>query len=42
MERVVVIVASLVLCDRVTHAGCSTVVTAAGPRRFGPPAEALR
>lgn len=38
MERVVVIVASLALCDRVTHAGCSTVVL----RRLDPHAEALR
>ena len=42
MERVVVVVASLALCDRVTHGGCSTVVTAAVPRRLDPHAEALR
>ena len=42
MERVVVIVASLARCDRVTHAGCPTVVTAAVPRRPDLQAEALR
>jgi hypothetical protein len=42
MERVVVMAASRALGERVTHAGCCTVVTAVFPRHPDPHAETLR
>ncbi len=38
----VVIVATVAFCDRGTHVGRSTVVTAAVPRTLDPHAEAAR